>query len=394
MAGMKRAALVLFLVCAPLVSFAQIPGSGIQFGGVLSANVIDDFGTNTAYSDNNNGYTYLQLNGSFKDGPFGMESQVQFGPAPSTGGVNNLYVHYAYGYANLFDSALYLAVGRVVDLSTFGLVSYYQQGPNGPGVYGNGVGKIGSSGFGFDGVELRIVPTANLVLGVVVPYNINPFPIVNSTLKATKLTVSYTVPKLVQVVLGYQQHFVGVADYLQPPSPGPTDPNVLLGKNKAYVLANLLVAEELTAGVRYELDHDVSAREIISNNVYATLGGRIGNFSIGGDLGLYVPAAGSPGLEVLAATWYTFPSVLPSVDLQPCVQVGWFTSDYPMVSDLPGGTYTNGFNNNNYLTINPQLKLLLGRSQHELVLGYTVSYDLDTSQIILDQLNVMMQIYF
>ena len=70
---MRRAALVLLLVLAAALGFAQIPGGGVQLGGVLSANLIDDFLTNTAYSDSNNGFTYLQLNESFKDGPFGLE---------------------------------------------------------------------------------------------------------------------------------------------------------------------------------------------------------------------------------------------------------------------------------------------------------------------------------
>jgi len=48
-----------------------------------------------------------------------------------------------------------------VDLSTFGLNGYYQTGPNGPGVYGNVVGKTGLSGFGFGGLNfgLPILPT-------------------------------------------------------------------------------------------------------------------------------------------------------------------------------------------------------------------------------------------
>lgn len=102
---MKRAALVLFLAGAPMLGFAQIPGGGIQLSGILSANLIDDFNSNTAYSDNNNGYTYFQLNGSFRDGPFGMESQLQFGPSPGTG-VSNLYIHYTYGYATVLNGIL------------------------------------------------------------------------------------------------------------------------------------------------------------------------------------------------------------------------------------------------------------------------------------------------
>ncbi|MGA2615936.1 MAG: hypothetical protein ABSG38_21050 [Spirochaetia bacterium] len=389
---MKRALFLFFLACGPTFVFAQFAGGGIQFSGVLSANVVDDFYSNTAYSDNNNGLTYLQLNGSFKDGPFGLESQIQFGPAPANSGVSNMYVHYAYGYATL-GGLVYLAVGRVVDLSTFGLNSYYQTGPNGPGVYGNTVGKTGLSGFGFDGLELRITPVANLVLGIVTPYNIAGYPIVNSTLKNTRFIASYTFPKTVQVVVGYQQHQVGVADYVVAPSPL-VDPNTVVNENKVYALANLLVSENLVAGIRYELDHDVSSVKVLSNNAYATLGGKIGNFSVGGDAGVFIPASGSAGLEILGAASYTFPSILPSVDLQPYVQAGFFSSGYPMVTDLPGVSYANGFNNNNYVTINPQLKLLLGKSQHELVLGYSLTYDLATAQVVLDQLNLMMQIYF
>jgi hypothetical protein len=392
---LKRSVFLLFLVWSPICGFSQISAGGIQFSGVLSANVIDDFNSNTAYADDNNGYSYLQLNGSFKDGPFGLESQLQFGPAPSdVTGVSNFYFHYGYGYANFGGGVAYLAVGRIIDLSTFGLNSYYQIGPNGPGVYGSTVGKTGLSGFGIDGFELRVTPLANLVLGIVMPYNINPgFDIVNSTLKNTRFVASYTFPKILQFVLGYQQHLVGVADYLPPPSTQ-VDPNTEVNRNKAYALANLLVSENLTAGVRYELDHSVSAFQIISNNGYATLGEKIGNVSVGVDAGIFVPASGSAGVEILGAASYTFPSVLPSVDLQPYLQVGFFSSGYPMVSDLPGATYTNGFNNDNYIMLNPEVKLLLGKSQHELELGYTVSYDRRTAQIILDQLNMMVQIYF
>lgn len=368
---MKRTVILLILVQLPIAVFAQLGQAGIQFSGVLSANVIDDFQSNTAYSDNNNGYTYLQLNGSFKDGPFGMESQLQFGPSPgTTSTVSNLYVHYGYGHATLLGGALYLAVGRVVDLNTFGLSSWYQQSPNGPGVYGAAVGKVGSSGFGVDGVQLKIVPGANVVLGVVMPYNINPSPIVDSTIKGIKVTGSYTIPKTVQFVLGYQQHVIGVADYVVPASPT-VDPNTVVNKNKLYGLANLLISENLTAGIRYELDHDIAAAEIISHNIYATVGGKIGNFSLGADSGLYIPPSGSAGLELLGAAWYTFPSVLPSVDVQPYVQAGYFTSGYPLVSDLIGVSYTNGFDIDNYLYFNPELKLLLGKSQHELVFGYS-----------------------
>ena len=392
---MRRVVLILFLAGSSTLAFAQVPGGGIQFGGVLSANLIDDFNSNLAYADNNSGYTYFQLNGSFKDGPFGLESQEQFGPAPANTGVSNLYVHYGYGYANLLGGGLYLAVGRIIDISTFGLNSYYQQGPNGPGVYGSSVARTGLSGFGIDGLQLRLAPVENLLFGIVMPYNISGFPIVNSTLKGTRFVASYTFPKLLQLVLGYQQHLIGVADYLQPPSTSPLiDQNSLLNENKLYALANLLVSDNLTAGLRYELDHDVAPARLLSNNLYATLGGKIGNFSIGADAGLYVPPAGFAGLELLGAASWTFPAVLPSVDLQPYIQAGYFTADYPMVTDLPGVSYVNGFDIDNYVTINPQLKLLLGKSQHELVLGYTLTYDLNTAQIVLDQLNLMMQIYF
>lgn len=389
---MRRLGFTFFLACCSVLCYAQ---EGIQFGGVLSANLIDDFNSNTAYADNNAGYTYFQLNGSFKDGPFGLESQLQFGPVPVNNptGISNLYFHYGYGYANLPGGGIYLAVGRIIDISTFGLNSYYQLGPNGPGVYGSAVARTGLSGFGIDGLELRLTPVENLVFGIVMPYNISGLPIVNSTLKGTRFVASYTFPKLVQLVLGYQQRLIGVADYLQPPSTV-VDPNTLLNKNKLYVLANLLMSEDLTAGLRDELDHDVSTSKILSNNVYATLGAKIGNFSIGADAGISIPTSGSAGMEVLGLTSYTFPGVLPSVDLQPYIQAGYFTADYPMVTDLTGVTYVNGFDIDNYIIFNPQLKLLLGKSQHELVLGYTLTYDLNTAQVILNQLNLMMQIYF
>ncbi len=170
---MRRVVLILFLAGCSTLAFAQAPGGGIQFSGILSANLIDDFNSNIAYADNNSGYTYFQLNGSYKDGPFGLESQVQFGPAPANTGVSNLYVHYGYGYANLLGGSLYLAVGRIIDISTFGLNSYYQQGPNGPGVYGSSVARTGLSGFGIDGLQLRLAPVENLLFGIVMPYNIS-----------------------------------------------------------------------------------------------------------------------------------------------------------------------------------------------------------------------------
>ena len=389
---MTRAALVLCLMLLPLACFAQLAGGGIQWSGVLSGNLIDDFGANNAYTDTNAGYTYFQLTGSFKDGPFGAESQIQFGPSPAGSGVSNMLFHYGYGYVNFGGSLVYLAVGRLIDLSTFGLNSYFQEGPNGPGVYGNAVGKTGVSGFGIDGFELRIAPVGNLVFGIVMPFNINGFPIVNSTLRATRFIASYTFPRTVQLVIGYQQHAIDVADYVIP-STG-VDAAALVGENKLYALANLLVSDNLTAGIRYELDHDVSTVEVISNNMYATLGGKIGNFSLGADAGIYVPVSGSAGMEILAAASHTFPSVLTSVDFQPYVQAGFFSGGYPLVTDLSGVSYTNGFTNDNYVNVNPQLKLLLGKSQHELVLGYSITFDMSTGQVVVNQLNLMIQIYF
>ena len=84
--------------------------------------------------------------------------------------------------------------------------------------------------------------------------------------------------------------------------------------------------------------------------------------------------------------------MLPSVDLQPYIQAGYFTADYRW-SPTSRVSYVNGFDIDNYVTINPQLKLFLG-SQHEGALGYTLTYDLNTATIVLDQLNLMMQIYF
>jgi hypothetical protein len=48
---MTKAVFVLFLLCSPILSYGQFVGGGIQFSGVLSANVIDDFNSNTAYAD-------------------------------------------------------------------------------------------------------------------------------------------------------------------------------------------------------------------------------------------------------------------------------------------------------------------------------------------------------
>jgi hypothetical protein len=56
--------------------------------------------------------------------------------------------------------------------------------------------------------------------------------------------------------------------------------------------------------------------------------------------------------------------------------------------------YSNGFMNSNFMTVYPQIKVFLGKSQHELVLGYSLAYNLDASQIVLSQLNIMMQMYF
>ena len=403
---MKKTVFLLLIVCCPVICFAQAPGGGIQFSGILSANFIDDFNSNTAYFDNNGGYTYIQLDGSLKEGAFGLDSQLQFGPSGTVAGVtqvNTLFFHYGYGYANFFDGGLYLAVGRFVDMASFGLNSYFQQGPDGPGVYGGLPGKAGSTGFGVNGIELRTTPLQGLLLGLVLPYNIDPFPIVKNTLLGVKLNVSYTVEKTIQFVVGYQQHQIGVSDYVST-SNAFGDINTLAYRNKLFALANLLVSEDLVAGARWELDHDVSAVQVISNNAYITLGGKIGSFSIGGDAGFYYPPGGTPGFEVLAATSYTFKNIGPSIDLQPYLAAGFFNSNYPVVSfeygvaapDLNSATPPSAYilNGANYINVNPQLKLLLGRSQHELVLGYSITFDLDHMVIAFDQVNLMMQVYF
>lgn len=81
---MKKLVLVsLFLPIAAAV-FAQASADtgtgGVQFSGVLSMNFIDDFYSRTASTDTVNGLSYLQLNPSLKDGPFGFDSEIAIGP--------------------------------------------------------------------------------------------------------------------------------------------------------------------------------------------------------------------------------------------------------------------------------------------------------------------------
>ncbi|MGA2481070.1 MAG: hypothetical protein ABSG63_20190, partial [Spirochaetia bacterium] len=201
---MKRCGIALLLIACPLLAFAQMmAGEGIQFSGTFSANLIDDIQAGTAYADNNSGNTFLQLNAALREGTYGFEAQMQFGPAPATGGVNNFYFKYGYGYGYFLKSALYAAVGRFMDLSSFGLNSYYQGGGDGPGVFGNHATTAGS-GFGVDGLELRIAPASGLLLGLVIPYQETAVNLLNGSLGASQLMAGYTLEKTLQVVAGYR----------------------------------------------------------------------------------------------------------------------------------------------------------------------------------------------
>ena len=386
---MKYLPLALFLAAASTWVSGQESG-GIQFSGTLSANLTDDLQSGNATFDNNAGDTYIQLNATLKEGAFGMDSQLQFGPSGSVNPVSNFFYHYGYGYANFLNNRLYLAVGRLIDLNSFGLNSAYLESTDGPGVYGNAPGKVGSTGFGYNGAELRIAPVAGLLIGVLIPYNPDPFPIVKSTFEAMRVNISYTVEKAVQVVVGYQAHTIDVADYSVPST---ADPNTVVGKNKLFALANLLLSEDLVAGARVELDHSITPLQWYSVNAYLTAGGKIGGIWVGVDGAMYAPSDWTPGFEALATLSDTFHDVLTSVDLQPSVSAGFFNSNYPVVT-LESGVTTTGRNGDNFFTVNPQLKLLLGRSQHVLALGYTLTVDLDNQSILLNQINVLAQFYF
>jgi hypothetical protein len=390
---MRHLPLIFLLAVTSASGFAQGTG-GIQFSGALAANLIDDFNANQAYIDSNAGNTYLQLNATLREGPFGFDSQVQIGPSGNAGSptqTQNVFYHYGYGYANFFGNSLYIAIGRLVDVDSFGLSSAYLQSTDGPGVYGNAPGKLGSTGFGFNGGEIRVTPVPGLLIGVLVPYQVDPFPIVNSTLRGTKMEISYTVQKAAQVVVGYQQHVIGVADYVIP-SAG-IDPNSVLGENKLFALVNLLVSEDIVAGARYELDHNLSPLTLYGNNAYITLGAKLGDAWLGVDGGLFAPSDATPGFEVLATAYYTVHLVPQSVDFQPAISAGFFNSNYPVVT-FESGVTTTGRNGDNRIIVNPELKLLLGKSQHELVLGYTLTMDLDTGSILLNQLNVLAEFFF
>jgi hypothetical protein len=366
----KRVLVSLFLPIAAAV-FAQASSDmgtgGVQFSGTLSMNLIDNFYNSTANTDSVDGLSYLQLNPTLKEGPYGFDSELAVGPG------STVNLRYAYGYADFLNGRIHTSIGKFVDPDTFALNSFFVGGSDGPGSFGNPslVNAAGNTGNGINGVELKLSPTKNLIFGYVLPYNNSD--IVDTSLKRSTLDASYTVEKVVQVVLGYSQSHTGVADLA-------TLINNL-NQNKLYAIANILVSENLVAGARYELDHDVSDWQVISNNAYFTLGDKLGDFSIGGDVGLYFPAGGSTGYEILGATSYTLRSILPTVDLQPYMTVSYVSGAY---QESP---YTS-------ISFNPQLRLLLGKSQHELAVGYTVTYDLDHRQVVASQLNILMQVYF
>src|SRR5271157_4423329 len=368
---MKKLALVSVFLPIAAVVFAQASSGmgtgGVQFSGTLSMNLINNFSNNTASIDDVNGLSYLQLNPSLKDGPFGFDSELAVGPGSSVD------LRYAYGYADFLNGRIHTSVGKFVDPDTFALNSFFVGGSDGIGSFGNPslVNAQGSTGNGVDGVELKVSPMKDLILGYVLPYN--EADTVDTSLKRSSLDASYTVEKVVQVVLGYSLGHTGAADLATPIN------NV--NQNKLYTTMNILVSDSLVAGARYELDHDVTNWQVISDNAYLTLGGKLGDFSIGGDVGLYFPAGGSTGYEILGTTTYTLKSILPSVDLEPVLYVSYVSGAY-QESPYPS------------IDFNPQLRLLLGKSQHELAVGYTITYNLANQQVTVNQLNILMQVYF
>lgn|GEM_PF-4178955 len=69
-------------------------------------------------------------------------------------------------------------------------------------------------------------------------------------------------------------------------------------------------------------------------------------------------------------------SILAGVDLEPVLSVSYVSGSY---QESTAST----------ININPQLRLLLGKSQHEIEVGYSVTYDMDHRQFVLDQLNIL-----
>jgi hypothetical protein len=368
---MKKLALISLFAAVALAAFAQSSdlggGGGFQLSGTLSMNLINNFLTSTASMDGVDGLSYLQLNPSLKDGPFGFDSELAVGPG------NSVNLRYAYGYADFLGGRVHTALGKFIDPDTFALNSFFVGGSDGPGSFGNPalVNAQGNTGNGIDGVQLKLSPIKNLLVGYVLPYN--SADTVDMSLKRSSVDLSYTVEKEVQVVLGYSLGHTGVADL--------ATPVLNRDQNKAYMIANVLVSDSLVLGARYELDHDVSHWQVISNNAYLTVGEKLADFSVGGDVGLYFPRGASAGYEILGTTSYTVRSVLPSVDLQPVLSVSYVSRTY-QESAYPS------------INFNPQLRLLLGKSQHELAVGYSGTYDFDSRRVIVSQLNVLMQVYF
>jgi hypothetical protein len=372
---MRKMILAAILLTIAATAFPQTSpdaaSAGLQFSGTLSMNLIDALLSSTAYMDTVDGLSYLQLNPSLKDGPFGFDSALAVGPG------NSVNLRYAYGYADLLSGKIHVAVGKFIDPDTFALNSFFVGGADGPGSFGNPslVNANGNVGNGINGIQLKLSPVKYLVLGGVLPYSGSDT--VNTSLKRTAWDVSYTVEKLAQFVVGYTLGHTGVADLGTPIN------NV--DQNKLYLISNLLVSDSLVAGARYELDHDVSKWQVISHNAYVTLGDKLGDFSLGADAGLYLPRGGSAGWEVLGVTSYTVKSILPLVDFQPSVTVSYVSGSY---QESP---YQS-------LSFNPQLRFLLGKSQHELAIGLTATYNLDqpfqVGKPVLCQLNVLMQVYF
>jgi|GEM_PF-6786620 len=229
---------------------------------------------------------HLQLNATLKEGPFGFDSQIIYGP----GGV--FQMKYAYGHADFWNGRVHASIGRWVDQDTFALNSFFVGGSDGVGSYGNPAvpNHKGGVGFGISGLQLKLSPTKDLVFGFALPYQGVPEDTVDTSLRESDVAGSYTIEKVAQLVLGCTQHHTGVADLATPISN--------LYQNKLFTTANLHVSDKLVLGARYELDHDVSRWQVISNNAYFTVGGKLEDFSLGGDVGLYAPRGGSAGFEV------------------------------------------------------------------------------------------------
>ena len=164
---MKKLTLLAVLMPIALAAYAQASSGGgsggVQFSGTLSMNLINDFNAGTASIDSVSGLSYLQLNPSFKEGPYGFDSELAVGPGSSVD------LRYAYGYADFLNSRVHVSIGKFVDPDTFALNSFFVGGSDGIGSFGNPslVNAQGQTGDGVDGLELKLSPVKNLVFGYV-----------------------------------------------------------------------------------------------------------------------------------------------------------------------------------------------------------------------------------